>query len=62
MYLQENPEDPEGNEVYRYHLSNFGHPSEFGFKDFCLFGLEVIGIRTPSPNSFLSAELSTWYP
>ena len=34
MYLQENPEDPEGNEVYRYHLSNFGHPSEFGFKDF----------------------------
>lgn len=34
MYLQENPGDPEGNEVYRYHLENFGHPSKFGFKDF----------------------------
>ena len=37
MYLQENPGDPEGDEVYQYHLANFGHPSEFGFKDFLPF-------------------------
>ncbi|OQD43334.1 hypothetical protein BUL40_05735 [Croceivirga radicis] len=24
----------EGHEVYNYHLENYGHPSEFGYKDF----------------------------
>lgn len=24
----------EGHEVYKYHIENYGHPSEFGYKDF----------------------------
>lgn len=34
MYLQHNPDDPEGSECYDYHLAQHGHPSVFGFKDF----------------------------
>lgn len=41
MYLQHEPEDPEGRgwaewgkDVYAYHCRTFGHPSTFGYKDF----------------------------
>ena len=25
----------EGNQSYKYHLENYGHPSKFGYKDIC---------------------------
>jgi alpha-L-fucosidase len=34
MYLQHADDDPEGSEVYDFHVREFGHPSKFGFKDF----------------------------
>lgn len=52
----------EGSREYKYHVENYGHPSEFGFKDILpLFKAEnwdpdyLVGlIRKPGQNTFLS--------